>query len=51
MLEATNTEQPLLSFESSLLGLGLQLSGYAKDITKEAANWQTNYLRTLETYK
>lgn len=51
MMEATNTEQPLLSFESGLLGLGLQLSGYAKEITKEAANWQANYLKTLETYR
>lgn len=51
MMEATNTEQPLLAFEAGLIGIGLQLSEYAKEITKKAATWEANYLKTIETYK
>lgn len=51
MMEATNTEQPLLGFETGLLGIGLQLSEYSKEITKKAATWEANYLQTMQTYK
>ncbi|MBI1224830.1 MAG: hypothetical protein GC192_06300 [Bacteroidetes bacterium] len=51
MMEATNTEQPLLAFEAGLLSIGLQLSDYSKEITKKAANWEANYLQTIENNK
>lgn len=51
MMEATNTEQSLLAFEAGLLGIGLQLSEYSKEITKKAATWEANYLQTMQTYK
>lgn len=51
MMEATNTEQPLLGFEMSLIGTALQLNDYSKEITQKTAQWEANYLQAMQIYR
>ncbi|MBK9017460.1 MAG: hypothetical protein IPM82_27330 [Saprospiraceae bacterium] len=50
MMEGTNTEQPLVSFEAGLIGIALELSKYSRDLTAIAARWEANYLQTMQSY-
>ncbi len=50
MMEGTNTEQPLLGFEASLLGIALELSQKSKELTNHAAYWEANYLQAMKSY-
>lgn len=51
LLEGTNTEQPLVAFEAGLLGVALELSTKLRELTKQAAQWETNYVQTMQTYQ
>lgn len=51
MMEGTNTEQPLLAFEASLLGLALNLSQKSRELTGEAARWEANYVQAMHSLK
>ncbi len=49
VLEATNTEQPLLAFETGLLSLALELSEKSRELTSNAARWEANYVQVMQS--
>jgi hypothetical protein len=51
MMDGTNTEQPLVTFEMRLLGIPLELSQKSRELTQEAAQWEANYVQTMQTYQ
>jgi len=50
LMKGWNTEQPLLGFESGFLGTALELSKYLRKLTAKAAQWEANYLQTMQSY-
>jgi hypothetical protein len=51
MMDGTNSEQPLVTFEMRLLGIALELSQKSRELTQEAAQWEANYVQTMQTYQ
>ena len=50
LYDGTNTELNLANFESSLLGLGLELIKQARTITGEMASWERQYMEVMRSY-
>jgi hypothetical protein len=51
LMEGTNTEQSLIGFESSLMGIALELSSKSRELTKEAAQWEANLVQITQSYR
>jgi hypothetical protein len=51
IMHSYNTEIPLVSLESSLVGIGLELSKWSREFTGKCASWEQNYLQTIQNYQ